>query len=499
MTRWTWMGVTAALAVVAGCTESNPHYVEPDAEDDGGDTAGDVPPADADADVPDDVEAETGADADVDVEPDGDADVEAEADVPPPCTEGETRCAGDDLETCQADGTWLAAPCDDGCADGPPAHCGTWAPSNIAPALFDAGDGTLGPDGAWPSNDERVTINTETGEISAGWMDGVRDAGDGLDEDTGIYFEVVPQGEGLPDLGVFAMESAVIPDDTTITVTGGNAFVLVVDGELRVGGRFDCGARTSGWYDTPVAGPGAYDGAAGPGVGADGIEDTTDVMLDGGGGGGSFGGAGGAGGYGAIGGAAGTAYGTPELVPLLGGSSGGDGADEPGEGGTGGGACAFLSRTAIVVEATGTLGAPGLGGRGADASGGGGGGGSGGGLLLEAPSVTVAGTLAVNGGGGGAGAESQYRDGDNGERGRFDTTAAAGGAGTGAGCSGGEGSALAETGGPSVCDGDDDDGGGGGGGGGRIRLNARTLDTSAGTFAPDLGTAACTTGGLPVS
>jgi hypothetical protein len=74
----------------------------------------------------------------------------------------------------------------------------------------------------------------------------------------------------------------------------------------------------------------------------------------------------------------------------------------PGPGGAGGGALQISSLVSVTVTATGAITAPGGGGANT-VSGGGTGGGAGGGILLEAPLVTVQGTLAANGGGGGGG------------------------------------------------------------------------------------------------
>jgi hypothetical protein len=89
-------------------------------------------------------------------------------------------------------------------------------------------------------------------------------------------------------------------------------------------------------------------------------------------------------------------YGSPDLVPLVGGSGGGS-TDSFGDN-HGGGAVELVSGTSILIGTVGTI----------NMGGGGGvnrpgvGGGSGGAILLEAPSVTVRGVLAANGGAGAA-------------------------------------------------------------------------------------------------
>ncbi|MBI5498917.1 MAG: hypothetical protein HY907_01630, partial [Deltaproteobacteria bacterium] len=410
MVRRTIQGwAAAAILALPGCTEANPFYQAPDAE-------ADVPGVEGDARVDVAADADSPADGDADGEADlsaeADAETDAEADAGP-CTAGTTRCTGTTLETCEAGGTWLARPCINGCLETGGPHCGVLAPSNLPERVLGAGTGSLGPS-AWSGRPDTLDIDTDTGEITAG-RDTVRPAGEGLDPDSGIHFRVVAQSGGAPSIGVFAVGDAEIPDNMTAWVTGDNAFALVATGAVVVRGTFNCKA----WFESTGGpkhpGPGGGAPGAGPGAGAGGIEDAADGMLDGGGGGASFGGQGAAGGYGTIGGAAGTSYGDPSLVPLWGGSGGGDGWDNPGEGGPGGGACQLVSALSIVVLAGAGLDAAGHGGDGAGARGGGGGGGSGGGLLLEAPRVTVAGTLAANGGGGGAGAESTTLGGAGGQ------------------------------------------------------------------------------------
>jgi len=87
----------------------------------------------------------------------------------------------------------------------------------------------------------------------------------------------------------------------------------------------------------------------------------------------------------------GSPYGSPLLVPILGGSGGGGCAGSPGIGGGGGGGAILLaSNTRIVL--TGSVQATGA------ASPGGGGNGSGGAIRLVAPEVSGTGSLNVNGG-----------------------------------------------------------------------------------------------------
>jgi hypothetical protein len=128
---------------------------------------------------------------------------------------------------------------------------------------------------------------------------------------------------------------------------------------------------------------------SGPGIGQGGASTYQ-------GSGGSYCGIGGAGnGY-----ATGSAYGTPTLHPLLGGSDGGGRSDYAG---LGGGALEIAAGMSIDVGIQGSINAGGTGAAGPTHSGSGNSGGSGGALLLEAPTVSIRGAIATNGGGGGSG------------------------------------------------------------------------------------------------
>ena len=172
----------------------------------------------------------------------------------------------------------------------------------------------------------------------------------------------------------------------------------------------------------------------------------------------------------------GSATGNPTLVPLRGGCWGG--ATAYGSGGNGGGAIQITSGTKITIPAGGAVGAPGYGGYLN------GGGGAGGGILLEAPTVTIAGGAYANGGSGGCGAFT----GSFSSNGDLTTTPAPGGP-----CDNGQygGNGAAGTtppqDGPNLANvaGTKQYAGGGGGAVGRIRVN--TLDmtiTGNGTFSP---------------
>jgi hypothetical protein len=193
-------------------------------------------------------------------------------------------------------------------------------------------------------------------------------------------------------------------------------------------------------------------------------------------GGGSFCGVGGAGSVepGGTAFAKSSAYGTPALVPLVGGSAGGTGAT-PADG-AGGGAIQLVAGTSIDLKAGAFISAPGQFGDqgGLVGTQEGNGGGSGGAILLEAPTVTIAGALAANGGGGGSGAGGAAAGGKSGDTGHdTDGTPALGGA-PAASDHGGNGGAGDTADGTDGVSSQGASASGGGGGVGRIRINTMT-------------------------
>jgi hypothetical protein len=327
-------------------------------------------------------------------------------------------------------------------------------------------------------DDEDVSTNCQirTGESTA--QDCFNNVGDG----------VVLQSDGTK-LHVIVLKSLRVEPQAHITVAsiqGNLPLAIVTLGDFTLLGTIDAhavgNAAAAGGFtaqnDQKGSGPGGGAGATGvpltPGIGA---------------GGGSYCGQGGQGAVemGATGPAAAKAasYGTPELVPLVGGSSGGGGAVGGGAGGGGlqlvaGGT--FSMGAGSYVNVGGGAGPQG-GTTGQDA----GGGGSGGALLIEATNVKVAGTLAANGGGGG-GSQNDGRDAT------ADATPAAGGPGASAGGPGAAGgtidgaSAMASTMSGSA--------GAGGGGAGRVRINSSSgqADLTGATISPAATTSCFTQG-----
>lgn len=279
---------------------------------------------------------------------------------------------------------------------------------------------------------------------------------------------------------VLVVNNLFIDAGSQLQLVGSRPVILAVFGDAVIDGEVHAGAQG------PNPGPGgAVDCASGAGTNG-----TQGAKSTGGGGGGGFGTKGAAGGGGAGptpgGGGGGGAVrgGTETLFPLRGGCSGGRGGSGGDPGGGGGGAVQISAARLLTIS--GSVSAPGGGGRGGSSAdgtnGGAGGGGSGGGILIESLSVLISSAqLTANGGGGGEGDEDNSVSGDSGRDGEdghpFDDQPARGGAsGNYAGGGGGHGAAgnpsdPADPGGvglaPAGC------GGGGGGGAGRIRINSQ--------------------------
>jgi hypothetical protein len=320
-------------------------------------------------------------------------------------------CQGADIVGCGAPVTCATA-----CSSIGGAHCMVLVPSNGLTGAMLAGAT------ADVTSIEDWTFYTDDGEIRRGNVY-LRPAGTGVIG--GIGFQVV---DGM---GVFTARS--------FNVSAGNQFegigtyplvlfavkTIVVSGQIDVGGKLD------------VGGPG---GSSGTGSmtgtlcrGRAGRFFSSGFGEGGGGGGGRTSGGDGAASNQAtptgLGG--GTCSTLVTTVPLRGGSGGGHGGNTSSNaGGGGGGALALVAMESITVS--GSVGAPGAGGRSgagpAPSGDGGGGGGGGGAVFIESPSVTISGALTANGGGGSAPFNI------DGNRGSVSTaTAAAGGSYSGPG------------------------------------------------------------------
>ena len=272
-----------------------------------------------------------------------------------------------------------------------------------------------------------------------------------------LGFAIITQ-PGAGKIGVYVARNIRVEPNTSLRVDGTFAIAIVALESFEILGGIDAGARRDNRSPAGFTNQGK-DQFAGGGPGGGGAGSTTN-----GGGGGSFGGIGGksaalTGGTAASGGAA---YGTPELIPLLGGSAGGSAALP--FSGSGGGAVQLVAGKVFTLGAAAYVSAGGGGGTfvGAPASQHGAGGGSGGAILIEAPKTVLTGTLAANGGAGGAK--------DFGKDGAPDAVAATGDSLTN-GSTGGSGSANEGKDGAAATFVDGDNAPGGGGGAGRIRVN----------------------------
>jgi hypothetical protein len=318
------------------------------------------------------------------------------------------------------------------------------------------------------------TFDTEQGDV------------DCLDN-TEYSFQIVTQNDpDKTEVGVFVVGSLTIGQDAVVSVVGTRPIAIVAAGDILIKGTLQAAARLfanahGGGFSSPPSSSADHTGK-GPGGGG------TPTGTSGGGGGAYCGKGGGING--------GQPYGNPQISPLRGGSSGALGY---GSSGAGGGAIQLVSGASITLTSLAKIHTGGAGGEW-----GGNGGGSGGAILLEAPTVTMAGTLASNGGGGGADANDAAASG-------YDATPngtpASGGVGSSlppvnTGGSGSAGTAIdgsaGQYTGPSL--GLGNYGGGGGGGAGRIRINTTSGQaTITGVLSPAASTPCFSQGKLTSS
>lgn len=301
---------------------------------------------------------------------------------------------------------------------------------------------------------------------------------------------VLTQSDGSK-IHVLIFKSLKIEPNVHVTVdldAGGLPLALVALGDMAILGTLDVGARGDTAYGGGFQSTQNTQKGAGPGGGP---AATAAGTPGAGAGGGSYCGLGGQGGLesGATPPASAptAAYGTPELIPLVGGSSGGSGSFGAG---AGGGAVQLVAFGQFSTAAGSFISVGGGGGQPAvssSATDNAGGGGSGGSILIEATGAQIAGILAANGGGGGGTSAK-------GQNATPNATPAAGGAMAGQ-SAGGAGSAGAGIAGAAAASGAGPVGGGGGGAG-RIRINTITgvaVITSA-TLSP-AATTTCVTQG----
>ena len=372
------------------------------------------------------------------------ADAGADAPIPDggPCAAASAECVADVLRTCSAAGALpVDTTCTWGCL-GPAAHCGAVVPAGGAVTAQD-----LAPDAILTDitlNTPSLIIDGDSGAIGTlASPNALRASGTGVIN--GIDYAV------RGNVAVFRFAS--LTAMTTVTPYGSHAIALVAPGMISVPGTIDMRA--------PCINAGALGGSPGGGAAANGSGAGGGVGAGGGpgGGGGGYGGTGGRGGLNPASG--GVTYGNATITTLVGGSGGGGGYAA---GGAGGGALQLISGTQISIA--GGINAGGCGGRSsASTASGGAGGGAGGTILLEAPTISILGKLAVNGGGGGGVGSSSVAS--NGTLDRSQASGGSGGIVTGAlGAAGatlnGANGAVSTT-----------RGAGGGGSIGRIRIDTR--------------------------
>ena len=383
--------------------------------------------------------------------------------------------------------TFFSFTCVAACSSPPPTVDGGDAATSDAPAIGVLGFVPSNLGSTLDSVDVSKLVDIDVTGVST-FSSECNSRGDGR-----CFTTTLTQSDGTQVIVYFAKSWRIEPN-ANVAPGGDKAIILVALETLDVLGKIEMSAQGmsavgGGFNGATAAGGGKGGGALGAGA-----ANTPGV----GGGGGAFCGGGGAGGNasGATGGG-GQPYGAATLVPLAVGSAGGGGALF---GGGSGGAIELVAGQSINVESQGVIAAGGGGGYSGNGNGtgqSGSGGGSGGGILLEAPSVTVAGTVSVNGGGGGGGSGSPNSQ--NGVDATENAQAAAGGNSgtTGAGGTGGAGATSAGAVGAigDLSGAGNNAAGGGGGGAGYIRINTKTgAATISGTLSPATGTT-CTTQG----
>lgn len=316
-------------------------------------------------------------------------------------------------------------------------------------------DAPTGPIGFVPSNFNAATVSVpDAGAPGLDWTN-APDAMVSTSCENCLPAQAItlPLSDGtLADF--YVLKSLLVGSTAGLRLSGPRPIVLAVLTTVDIQGALLVdGARLNS------AGPGGFAGVVpGPGVGTTGTVGAYAASTSAGA---SYCGVGGSG-FATTPPAApgGRTYGTPELVPLLGGSEGGGAHGGGTYGGSGGGAIQIVAGASIIVRLVGSINA-----------GGGGyeGGGSGGAILLEAPTVTILGAIAANGG---AGATA------TGATGGLDATPSDQPA-----LGGGNGSAGAMINGADGVSGFAS----GGGGAGRIRINTTTgAATVTGIVSPSL-------------
>jgi hypothetical protein len=314
--------------------------------------------------------------------------------------------------------------------------------------------------------DQNASIEKATGEISGA-----------SSPDTAYKYFTVDQPLGAGKLAVFVAHSFRFDTSSMTAVQGANAIVLIAQDKIEEFGLLSAAAQRN---SAGAGGSACTTSGKGGGPGGGGAAQSYNAA-----GGGSYCGIGGPGNAtsdASVAGVGGPSYGSPNLVPLLGGSAGG--AESAfAEGGGGGGAIQLSARGSITIGISGIIDVGGGGG-----AGNGSGGGSGGAVLIEAPAVTIAGIIAANGGSGAANTGGPY-----GQNGQPSATPARGVPTAGVGSA----ATLINGGAGSMTDMSNNSSGAGGGAAGRIRINTTAgAATITGTISPSAATTCLSQGKL---
>ena len=389
----------------------------------------------------------------------------ATSDAPPDalsCTTPTVTCSDDMTlsSSCPGD-TPVVMKCGWGCRTTPTPHCGVLLPSGGAVTGSDFMQGA--PSESLDGTSTPIFVDTDTATIMSG------SAGSAI-----VHGHTVANvGNGVT---IFSFQDLQLSG--MVYFYGIHAAAFVATGSIVIDGVVDarnytCATGSAVAYPGPGGFAGGDVSAAGSGSGSGGSA----VTNADGGGGGAYGGSGAVGGYGGTTldeGPAGSAWDNAMIAVLVGGGGGGAGGGSNstdaggGSGGGGGGAVQLASNTAITINGGGGINVGGCGGGSGSGDDGGGGGGAGGAILLEAPTLSLSGTLAANGGGGGGGDQPNATAGGAGLLG---SSAATGGSGHNSSDeNGGNGAAAAMYGGSVPSHGGGHEGGGGGGAG-YIRIN----------------------------
>ncbi len=261
----------------------------------------------------------------------------------------------------------------------------------------------------------RFGVGVVLGALALGWSAAFGQTfNSGSTGADGAFAPTASTTVALPTSGVFNFTTINIPSGVTVKFarnTTNTPVTLLASGNVTIAGIIDLNGTAGGnsssgtrlGSNRGIGGPGGFDG----GDGANGIASTIGGSgLGPGGGSGSTSSSTGGGGAGFLnagqqglstGGAGGVAYGTPELLPIIGGSGGGGQAasfGSSGAGGSGGGG-AILIASSVTITLTGTIRAQG----GSNVFSSFSGGGSGGAVRLVATTLTGSGgTIDVRGG-----------------------------------------------------------------------------------------------------